>query len=195
HTFTAISLANGTFLFSYLPPGNYTLTVEKEGYQRYMDAVTVRPNATTTLSIPLLRYPEPVIYGGGVKKEGRKYTFEVTYRDTQGREPQKIVVVVDGEEYTLTRSSGNISEGATYTTEIELKEGKHTYYFKVIGPDGEPVKATDSTPTSEDNPSSFEVKEPKKSSYLLPILGIIALIIVLAVVLFMLKKPEAVVEE
>ncbi|RLF73708.1 MAG: hypothetical protein DRN42_05290, partial [Thermoplasmata archaeon] len=189
HTFTAISLANGTFLLSYLPPGNYTLTVEKEGYQGYMDAVTVRPNATTTLSIPLFRYPEPVIYGGGVRKEGGKYTFEVTYRDPQGRAPEGVYVVIDGEEHEMELEGGNLSSGATYSLSIDLKEGEHSYYFRVLGPEGEPLEATDSTPYSEETQGSLQV-EGKKSGAPYLLLGIAALVIAALIALLLLTRSK-----
>ena len=189
HTFTAISLANGTFLLSYLPAGNYTLTVEKEGYQGYMDAVTVRPNATTTLSIPLFRYPEPVIYGGGVRKEGGKYTFEVTYRDPQGRAPEGVYVVIDGEEHEMELEGGNLSSGATYSLSIDLKEGEHSYYFRVLGPEGEPLEATDSTPYSEETQGSLQV-EGKKSGAPYLLLGIAALVIAALIALLLLTRSK-----
>lgn len=61
------------------------------------------------------------------------FTFSVVYRDTDGpsgQAPVYINVVVDGTPYQLTASGVNYSAGVTYTAQMRLSNGRHSYYFE-----------------------------------------------------------------
>ena len=71
------------------------------------------------------------------------FVFSVTYLDEDSREPSaQANLVLDGETYPMTLSSGDFYAGAVYEKQFELEEGEHNFYF-VFQPDGGDVIQTD----------------------------------------------------
>ena len=60
---------------------------------------------------------------------GDLFTFEVVFTDVTDNNPKTSNVVIDGETFSMTKSSGNISSGAKYQYQANLSAGQHTYYF------------------------------------------------------------------
>ncbi|MCD6384062.1 MAG: carboxypeptidase regulatory-like domain-containing protein [Thermoplasmata archaeon] len=193
---------DGTALFSYIPVGTYNISVSADGYFPTNTSATVVVNETTEITITLERIPPPApayrsyIYGGGEKKSGEKYIFEVYYNDTGGRPPQGVYVVVDGKRYNMTGEGGNYTEGVRFFIELELDEGEHTYYFTAIGPDGKEVPAYDDTPTTSGEAKKIKVEKEEKGIPLTVILLLlVVIIIVIGVLYFVLSRGKGPVEE
>jgi len=58
------------------------------------------------------------------------FRFSVTYRDTKGCAPTRIVVVIDGVgEFPLSKLSGDLASGATFALDRTLPTGSRAYHF------------------------------------------------------------------
>jgi hypothetical protein len=58
-------------------------------------------------------------------------TYTVTWKDQGGRYPEDIYLVVDGEDYhAMVKEEGNPQQGASYTAQLFLPEGIHSYHFQ-----------------------------------------------------------------
>jgi len=191
---------NGLCFFSYIPAGEYTVRVEKDGYVTNETTVTPAVNDTSSYTVMLKTVqPPPVsrVYDGGVQKVDSKYRFEVYYNDTGGRPPQGVYVVIDGERHNMTAEGDDYTAGVRYVFETELDEGEHSYYFEVIGPGGEAVPAADDTPVSAGSAATFKVegKEEEGLPLMAIALALVVILVIIAVVAFALKGKKEEVEE
>ena len=103
------------------------------------------------------------------------FQFSVTYTDTKGCPPKRMVVVVDGVgEYALTRTGGRLSTGATFAIGTTLPPGTHAYHFEASSGSGGGLKTftltavdppvvvvTAPTPPPTPTPSPTPVPTPK----------------------------------
>ena len=115
----------------------YYITTLEEGTHSYF--------FEARLGLERYRYPSsgelegPVIYdpkisGSGFGptdlEDGDDATFFAIFENGHGEAPTVHVVVLDGTEYELTASSGDIATGVNYTRTVELSEGPHSYSFR-----------------------------------------------------------------
>lgn len=189
YSFFCTTDRNGFFSYILLPPGNYEVTVCMVGYENYTGAFTISLN--TTLERRIALFPLPQVYGGSAERMGKgKWSFVVYYRDPMGRAPREIVVVIDGEEHRMDLSGGSPMTGAKYTFVTSLEEGEHTYYFVVQGPSGERILPEDETPWGEETQGTLRVEERSRTGGLPLILGVVALVAVIAVVAALLLRRK-----
>ncbi|MCD6383003.1 MAG: carboxypeptidase regulatory-like domain-containing protein, partial [Thermoplasmata archaeon] len=198
YTDSTTTNSNGMCFFSYIPAGDYTVRVEKDGYITNETSVTPAVNDTNSYTVMLKRVQPPVsrVYNGGVQKVDGKYRFEVYYNDTDGRPPKGVYVVIDGERHNMTAEGDDYAGGVKYVFETELEEGEHSYYFEVIGPGGEPVSAADDTPVSAGSAATFKVEKKEEGPPLMTIaLVLVVILVIIAVAAFALKGKKEEMEE
>lgn len=139
-------------------------------YVRPFTVTATQPNRPCTL--------EPM-----VSLEQGYYTedfkFAVKYTDLDGDAPAIIVVVIDGEAFTMTRSteSGSFSDGVIYELATSLDLGQHVYFFQAD--DGQGHTATTNAQIVD------IVERPAKSDGLIPYLFLI--IVIIALILWVIK--------
>ena len=62
---SAYSDSQGRFVFSRVPPGNYRLSVSKQGFTQYHRAMSVRAGFTERLDVVMGGFADPPTYSGG----------------------------------------------------------------------------------------------------------------------------------
>ncbi len=139
-------------LGSDLPDDNYYWKVSAEdelGHQSDW-------SSTWHLEIYTPNHP-PNLSSGSVSPNsdnvGSTFTYEVTYQDDDGDEPDYVTVYIDGESHAMSKISGTPTDGATYQYEWTTSsgdDGSHTYYFKTS--DGTDTARLPSAPNTYDGP-------------------------------------------
>ena len=75
----------------------------------------------------------PILFNGFVSpasgNTSTTFTYQVTYKDSDGDYPIIKYVYIDGRAITMNYVSGNYSTGAIYQYKTTLAKGNHTYYF------------------------------------------------------------------
>ncbi len=165
------------------------------------------------LGLDTYRYPSsgtlegPVIYdpkisgsgfGPGDLEDGDEVTFFAVFEYGHEKAPTVHVVVLDGTEYELTASSGDIATGVNYTRAVELSEGSHSYSFRfevewdvlttsTRSFDVDPLDDGDDPPSGDPTPAEEEGVNP------IVIFVIVILVVAIVVVIYLMfirKKEE-----
>jgi len=67
-------------------------------------------------------------------------TYTITWKDTAGRIPGDVFLVVDGEDpYSMIKGGGNPEQGTSYSAQLFLPEGMHNFHFQA-GLEGEIIR-------------------------------------------------------
>jgi predicted GH43/DUF377 family glycosyl hydrolase len=139
--------------------------------------IAVQGTTDTTNRAPELHNPEVTVSEG-------IYLFKVTYLDADGDEPSKVLVVIDGADLEMSRDSdADYINGTTYTLELEVPAGRHTYWFKAHDAEGKPT----STSSAE-----FRVTEQEEYDWI-PMALLILLMVVLVFMIvqqFLMRRKQ-----
>jgi hypothetical protein len=129
--------------------------------------IVVQGTTNVTNQPPEIQNPE-VTESAGV------HTFKVTYLDADGDKPDRVLVVIDGSDLEMIRDSeADYFNGTTYSLELEVTAGRHTYWFKAYDAEGE-IASTSS--------AEFRVAEPEEIDWM-PVVLLVLLIIVLVLLI------------
>jgi len=104
---------------------------EGGGVELYTLEVAVSPVSDPPELLNPICYPSDTSVG--------LYTFEVTYRDSDGDRPRLLSLILDGEEHPLEvpRRPLDFSGGVRLSFGIRLPEGNHSFLFRAIDQWGE----------------------------------------------------------
>ena len=68
---------------------------------------------------------------------GGNYTFQTTYKETNGQPPTQAMLYVDNQSYQMSCGSNcSYATGAVFQKQVQLAAGKHTYFFVFSDPTG-----------------------------------------------------------
>ena len=137
-------------------------------------------------------------FGPGDLEDGDEATFFAVFEYGHEKAPTVHVVVLDGTEYELTASSGDIATGVNYTRAVELSEGSHSYSFRfevewdvlttsTRSFDVDPLDDGDDPPSGDPTPAEEEGVNP------IVIFVIVILVVAIVVVIYLMfirKKEE-----
>ena len=124
------------------------------------------------------------------------FTFSIEYIDIDGDKPEISRLVIDGEEYEMIESHGNVLTGMEYYYSTILDAGKHTFLFifsdgieTVRSPVNEDGWLTVAEGPEGDNTSNSG-SDTEIQTYILVIIGIISILIILYLVLRRGKRGQ-----
>ena len=156
--------------------------------------------ATGELEGPVVYDPKVISSGylPGDLEDGDEATFFAVFQYGHEKAPTVHVVVLDGTEYELTASSGDIATGVNYTRTVELSEGSHSYSFRfevewdvlttsTRSFDVDPLDDGDDPPSEDPTPAEEEGVNP------IVIFVIVILVVAIVVVIYFMfirKKEE-----
>ena len=117
-------LANGRYAYHFeASDGRTTVTTDPQTGPRVRIAPTLTSGEVTPMS-------------GDTNTE---FTFRVVFTDAQNEPPQRVVVVIDGEERAMQKANPedvDFTDGVLYALTTRLPAGTHRFHFEAVsGPD------------------------------------------------------------
>jgi len=106
----------------------------------YLGLAVLAPGGTTAASCTGNSHVMALAQGTASPGSGTTsttFTFEVTYTDSGGCAPDRIVVWVEGVgELAMRHDRGSLTDGAVYRTRTRLAVGRHDYWFEATSGSG-----------------------------------------------------------
>lgn len=103
---TVVTSENGDYIFPFLPPGDYTVTFELEGFQTVKETVRVAAAQSVPLTDPACRCPVGTKEAAGVLTETRS-------RDAESRSTSPDEIRSRSGRQTRTRAVARRRDGST----------------------------------------------------------------------------------
>ncbi len=143
------------------------------------------------LGLPIGEPEVDVTWSPQSPKEDQSVTFEVTYTDLAGREPNQIYLFADNQRISLTEVNGTPEDGIVYTATVKLDPGSYSVFAKYYW--GDPEEESESTPMS----LIVKEKDEEEGISMSIILGAIGGIFLVLIILMVMRgrKKKAVEKE
>ncbi len=140
-TWYSMSYVSGNYTFGAIYQYKTKLNVGNHNYYFFFSDpsnATVRLPTSGTYSGPLVNGSGgsnnvPTLKSGSVSptsgNTSTTFTYQITYTDKDNDAPTTKKVYIDSTGYTMTKTSGNYTNGAVYQYSTGLNVGSHNYYF------------------------------------------------------------------